>query len=61
MNCIYYREDEITQYTPECTGVDWSIHPEDCEVWVYCPFCGKRITYKEFTAIPIHLTHNYHE
>ena len=59
MSCKYYREDEITQYTPECTGEDWSVHPEDCDDWEYCPFCGKRIVYKEFTEIPPHLRHDY--
>jgi len=52
--CKYYRESEIEQYTPECTGVEYSIHPADI-FGDYCQLCGKKIKFKELTKIPDYL------
>ena len=49
--CKYYRESPIEQYTPECTGKDDAVHPQDIE-GDYCQHCGRKIKFKEFTALP---------
>ena len=51
MKCKYYRESDIEQYTPTCTGVGWSMHPEDIH-GEYCTFCGKKIKFKDDTPVP---------
>lgn len=56
--CKYYRESEIYQYTPECTGQGRSVHPSDIE-GNYCQFCGDKIDYKEDTEVPAS-THPFH-
>lgn len=52
--CKYYRECHITTYTPECTGTDNHMHPDDI-LGDFCPFCGRKIQLKEFTEIPFNL------
>ena len=54
--CKYYREDEITQYTPECTGNTTGVHPQDIK-GDYCQYCGKKIKFKEWTTVPKHILH----
>jgi hypothetical protein len=51
--CKYYRESEICQYTPGCTGTADSVHPQDVDT--FCSFCGGKIKLKEFTEVPKHL------
>lgn len=49
--CRYFRESEIEQYTPECTGTSNSVHPEDI-LGDYCQFCGKKIKLREGVPPP---------
>ena len=57
MKCKYYRESDMEQYTPTCTGDGWSMHPADI-YGDYCQFCGNKIKYKEHTPVPYKLQHH---
>lgn len=48
--CKYYRESPIKAYQPKCTKGNPDVHPDDVDK--YCPFCGRKIKFKEFTTVP---------
>ena len=54
--CNYYQESPIVTYTPECCvdsdGFAFNdMHPADI-IGDYCPFCGGKIVFKEYTKHP---------
>ncbi len=51
MECKYYRESPILQYTTSCEGEDSSVHEDDIE-GDFCQFCGRKIKYMEYTEYP---------
>jgi len=42
--CKYTRESEIEQYSMSCASNEYDcVHPQDCEDWIYCPYCSNVI------------------
>lgn len=55
--CKYTRASELEAWRPSCfyesdpafDGYVYTadVHPDDCEDWTFCPYCGGKIKFKE--------------
>ena len=51
MKTCKYEDDGQTMIVPECLESDDGsiddVHPDDCEYWIKCPYCGKTIEWNK--------------
>lgn len=59
MKTCKYEDDGQTMIVPECLESDDGsiddVHPDDCEYWIKCPYCGKTIEWNKAKGGVMHI------